>query len=1229
MAGNDCNYNIDSLKLVREGTSQEQRPFVALDPAYAPVNERGPAYGMTFAQAYAAFLRFYNENNLPTGTWQAFFSKDVSVLLAVASIQDVDDYRQAIKSYFDFLNDLQHENDDADLRDHADYLFSTIATLSTRLDILKETLPSEIALKATLSNLIKSQLAPAFKRLIAYQKGGAAIADAEKPLNDLLLEKAAPLSILGDPALKFSTLGTAALSLDWTDGSNWPVYYGGIVADNAAYGSLAGTTVFERNNHLATYNLFTAVFDQFLKTYARVVNDAKIALEATFTNWDRHDPHYALFLAFLRLFEYARAEANTLTGRHLDYYYKEVLRLKAKPAEPSHAHLLVELTKQTPSFELEADTLFKAGKDDLGIDAFFANDRAFVANQAKVAALKNLYRHGSETVGTGANASKQNGRLYAAPVANSEDGLGAELLSADLSWHPFYHKEYEGGDLSQIKMPTAGVGFAVASHYLWMAEGTRWIWAEIFVGGYTGATFEDFHNDFVCTLTSEKGWIEKTPYLFFPFTATKFWLLIALDGQDPAITGYNAKTHGYTFQTDLPLLLVTLKQDAAATYIYPKFQDLTLSSINLQVFVYGLKSLAVSNDFGPVDTSKPFQPFGAIPVNGSAMLVGSKEIFQKRLTTATLNIEWQNPPDPFGTAAPAVNIDYLKAGTWLPSGIGAIGVGNASFPLTAGLDLSVVDLPDLTENEFYNTASTHGFVRFKLNQDFGQGAYQSQLLGFVRKDSGVTDPGNPPTGPLAALLSMHYSALQTIVLDSADIQQFNGRTARFFHLNPFGQAEQHPYLKTAVPDKAIYLLPTFKHLNTADDALPQGQPVTHEAEFYIGISGLKPPQNLALLFQVADGTADPLSAKPNPHLHWSFLQNNEWVAFKQEEVEDLTVGLTKSGVITFAMPRNASMEHTLLDTGLYWIRMAVASESDTVCRLLMVAAQALTATFEDKGNDPAFPTKTLEAGTISKLDQPQAAVKKLVQPFAAFGGRGVETADAFYTRISERLRHKDRAIALWDYERLVLEAFPQLYKAKCLNHTEYEPGIYRELAPGHVTFVTVPNQQFQNLRDPLKPYTSLGLLLEIEGFLKKRLSCFVKLHVKNPEFEEVRVDFKVRLYEGFDETFYVNKLKKEITQFLSPWAYGGSSPTFGGKIYKSVLINFVEERPYVDYVADFKLHHIYINESNLEVTSPDLNEVEGSKAISILVSVPEKEHLISILTEAEEEALREKCPCEA
>src|SRR6185503_12718818 len=182
-------------------------------------------------------------------------------------------------------------------------------------------------------------------------------------------------------------------------------------------------------------------------------------------------------------------------------------------------------------------------------------------------------------------------------------------------------------------------------------------------------------------------------------------------------------------------------------------------------------------------------------------------------------------------------------------------------------------------------------------------------------------------------------------------------------------------------------------------------------------------------------------------------------------------------------------------------------------------------------------------------------------------------------------------------------------------------------APGHVTIVTIPNLQTQNLRDPLRPFTSLGVLQQIEAFLTERTGCFVRLHVKNPQFEQVHVRFKLRLYDGFDETYYANLLRQEITRFLSPWAFAtGRTPSFGGRIYKSVLIDFVEDQPYVDYVTDFQL---FQDIDGQPPGSSDLDEVQGSRAVSILVSAPASKHEITIIKAAQQTVSGEACPCEA
>jgi hypothetical protein len=710
---------------------------------------------------------------------------------------------------------------------------------------------------------------------------------------------------------------------------------------------------------------------------------------------------------------------------------------------------------------------------------------------------------------------------------------------------------------------------------------------------------------------------------------------LILSGNDPAITPYEAKTHGYNFEAELPMLRLMLRQDLAFGYFYSFFQGINITGVGVTVNVTGLKTLSVTNDFGSIDTSKPFQPFGAIPIAGNKFVVGTKELFQKVCTEARLNIAWQvigskfTAPNTYGVGS-GVKVSYLQNGIWAGTEIDSIFGSAAPSVVLNNVNNGVVDKPNYTENEEYTAGAPNSFFRIALDSDMGHTAYQAALRSYLidqsNGGSSVANPLNGPTAPIAESLSIEYKATQNTTLSSTSATAFRNRKARFFHVGPFGDTERHAFLAPLSGNK-VALLPQF-------DFQRDGLLSESIAEFYIGVSDLVPPQNLALLFQVLDGTADPLAKKPDAgkHVHWSFMVNNEWKPFETEAVEDLTGELMRSGVVTLSFPREATNQNTILPKGQYWIRLAVSEKVEATCQLLLVAAQGLLTTFEDQGNDPAFPAKVVPASTISKLAIPDAAIKKVEQPFDSFNGRGKESSTAFYRRVSERLRHKDRAIALWDYEHLILEAFPNVYRAKCLNHTEYEPtetglGTYRELAPGHVTIVTIPDQSQQNVRNPLRPYTSLSTLLDIEAFLKKRTSCFVKLHIKNPQFEEIKTEFKVRFKPGYDETFYLKKLQEDITRFLSPWAFpGGGLPSFGGKVYASVLINFIEERPWVDYLADFKLRH---KPSGAGTFSQALTEAEASTAVSVLVSVPPDQHAIVLITTAEAEAAAEKCPCEA
>lgn len=1250
----DCGCGTDARRLVRDGTRQGERFPAELNPSFVLADEHGPVHRILYASTYAALLNYYDSTNSAAGNWQRFFDGDVSAQLAAAAVADVSEYRSTVTSLTGIISSRAPIATDTALTNALGCLFSTAGSLASAIDRLRLALPESHSLRATVGNLVLTQLGPALKRLIAYFKGGKSLAVVDDSL------PSPPLRIMGVHARTFTSMLSEGLSPLWiTDAAvtNWADYRDGVAEDSTPYGPSPASSS-EHVNRLATHNQFTSAITTFLSGYARIVADASDALELSFHHTG-HEPHYALFLAITKLLEHARSVGNTLTEKHLDFYYRQVLRLREKPPRPSRAHLLVTLAKPVQSHRIAPGTLFKAGKDATGTNAFFAANEEMIANKARVVALKSIYRHHNTTADT---LESQDGRVFASSAADSDDGAGAPLSTVDGSWHPLFNKVFSDGVFSEIRMPLADMGFAVASNHLWLAEGDRTVTVDITAA--TPLPPMDLTADVTCLLTTAEGWCEAEVAEFAPAGNGRLRLAFALGGDAPSVSKYVSGTHGFAFDTDLPMMLVKLRHRSDAEWPYEQLEDVVVTRIDLTIIVDGLRTLALSNDFGPIDGSKAFQPYGPAPIPGSAFIVGSQEAFQKRLTSADLDIVWMEPPDPYSTD-PHVEVDLLDAGRWEPVPVEARGVTATSYPLVGPAGLSGTDMADLTADEPFGTESRRGFVRLRLTDGFGQDAYTSALVNKVAtetntasKKAGMFDqiarvideaaeaedndlgtpiaqilalgsfpivtPLTPPTIPTVRSASINYVATQSLMLEPLGERHEPGNGARFFHITPFGHAEQPTPNQGSRP---VTLLPQF----TCDNG------ARAEAELCVGIDGLHPPQNVALLAQVVDGSSNPLTVKPVRHITWSYLRQNVWVPLRPDSVSDATSGLVESGIVKLSIPADATADNTVLPAGLHWVRAVVEKASDAVCRLLMLSAGAVTATFDDKGNDPEFAAKALAPNTISKLAQPDAAVKAVEQPFPTFGGHGAESTTAFATRVSERLRHKDRGITLWDYERLVLEAFPSIHRARCLNHTRYEPnpdgtGIYRELAPGHVTVVTIPAQPTAERRNALQPMTSTGQLNQIERYLLSRISGFVRLHVRNPVFEEVYVDFRVRLRDGIDESFHITKLRDEITRFLSPWAFSDADlPTFGGKFYKSVLIDFVEERSYVDYVTDFRLHHRYRDRSGsggeTEVTSGDSEVVVGSSAIAILVSVPARQHVISTIRPGEEPAPTHDCPC--
>ena len=1224
--------------LVTDGTSQAQRYLPALKPSYAPVDEHGVSDYIVFARAYSAFLRYYDSNNAVADDWENFFGSDVSVLLAETTIQNIDYYRLKITSYFDVLKD--NASSDEDLKDNLGYLFSAAGTFFKQIDLLKERLPASQALKATLQNLIQRQLASVFRRLIAYYKAGKN--------NDLIPDNVAPeLKILESVCKPFEESYQHNFSGEWftEDAANWDTYTSNIPEDATVYGNDNGA--FERINHIATHNLFTTAFDLVLKAYSRIVSDAATALKDSLSSNNAHQPHYTLFLSFLQLMEYVRQHMNTLTGKHLDFYYREVLRMKKKRAEPNHAHLLIQLAKKMKSHELKSGTAFSGGKDSLGKEVTYTLDKDFVPNIATVSAIKSVCRTKS--------------LIYAFPVANSDNGRGAELTSTDQQW-PLFTGKNEKANL-------AIMGFAISSHYLFLGEGQRRITLRL------AFTEQKVSQDEICKafdflLTGKEKWIAASVQIATPSTdkETVLEIPLLLDGSQPPIVALDRKVHGETLPKGLPALKAVLKQHDTAPETLEALRSLKLvpSQSSLAVAVgydgltpdspnemglneMGLKNLSLFSKLGQVKPDKPFQPFGPLPEKNDYLIIGCDELFQKQGAKFQCRVVWKGLPDSgedidfdsSNDSAPDFSLTFLKNGTWSSKP----DIKNVQLFSGTHSDIyfpkSTAPLPEdaISEIHFdplpYTIESRNGFMKLTLLGDFGHTLYRLTLSRYMIKEAkGDIDPQQDratvvskarekvftpgPSGKLE--VNNPYTFIPDYVeafSDTMPVEPYtpqieslslsywasvNLNDTSFSWLTPFGY-------KSLDTDNQVRLLPEFDY----------------KGEVYIGIEKLEPGQNLSLLFQLAEGSADPTVKKPEKHVQWSYLSSKTgqpWVNFNDTGLSDQTGQLTRSGIIRYTIPKDATKTDTqFLPAGYYWVRAVVEEYPLAVCNAIAVVAQAEKVTFKDQNNADDFLASQLPKKTIKKLVVPNAAVKNVSQPYPTFGGRPTESAETFSMRVSERLRHKNRAVTLWDYERLVLEAFPQIYKVKCLNHTCYKPGnrkasVYRESAPGHVTIITIPKLHNHNAIDPLRPYTNLGDLELICNYLEQQVSGFVRLHVANPVFESIRVSFKVKFYPDTDSSNAMLTLQNSLVNFLSPWAFNeGKDISFGGKIYKSSLIDFVEEQPGVDYVIDFKLYHQLSDGTE----SNDTDVVSASKAISILVSAKASDHTIELVDDEVDE----------
>lgn len=1184
--------------LIRDGTGQSDRKAAALRPGYFRPDEMSLPDLLFLGSSFASQLAYYGADNRPSGDWSALFDNDASALLGstLADSTRTDHWQQLFASFQErmqaFLMGLAPCPSpetvpvyglDEKIRDWGKHCGRNAEPTARRVG-------------ETIDGLIASYLNHARGALASYlapHDGRHAAFVPEEPH-----EGANVARILVPPSV------------------------------GAPYDEVA--------------HFLSEIFGTYLNALGVI---RKIAEEQFALSLSRgeHDPAIGLYLAFAQLFLKAKDSIGDFGQRQLRFYYDRILRFRRQRAQPDNADLVFVPDGTRARTPVRSGMQFIGGEDSDGKELIYATADEILVTDACVAALHTLYFDRDPL------HSPEKDLNY----ATSAWTTSIPTSEAEQYYPLFGTSRSSGKAISE----DARLGFAIASPVLIMHEGRRdvvidlhfeagaenieWLIEQLraIISDATteGAFYKAFSNAFSIRLTTAKGWSDVPA--FVPayslvdkdVSADCLRIEFGLPENFPPVVAFDPKLHSGPYETDSAVVSFEIRSDA---YLYP-YDFLCRQSvrwIDITVKVHGCRDLALCNNNGELSAATAFAPFGPLPRVGSHFIVGSKEAFGKQLTALDLTVDWDGLPAnglekhyqayEAGIHAQSfrVALNALSDRAWLP--------GKTASPIelpmfeSENAERSKYDcaelLPYLRPGDVgdgrYGPNARGGFIRLTLaspSQAFGHKEYPQLLaraltrnsrldaLGAVRRiigRKGFLPIPEAPYTPQISALSIDYVAQARI---SSHLANATTTRERFYHLHPFG----------------IEAVSLSTHGTT-----PLVPVVSQRANLYIGIEASEPSGPLSLYFHLRnDSTLSP--GTDPPRFEWSCLNGNLWQKLEDFRIlSDDTHGFLTSGIVRLDLPNMSRAVH--MPGNHYWLRVATDGNASAFCSVYAIHTHGLRVRriFDET---PSAQVNVLPAGSIHASKTALPGIAQILQPANSFAGRQEESLEEMNIRASERLRHRQRAVTPWDYERLVLQRFPSLHKVKCFPNTIFTSEPTKCQRPGSILIVVVPKHaDIQDNGEALKE--NILLLEDIKAYLKGLASPFVEIDVRNPTYERIQVRCAVSFLGAGAEGLLLKNLNRDIRNYISPWNDLGNAANFGWSLRAQEIQGYLQTLPYVQSVKGLSMLRVVESRKDYyELTDTASTARDGAGMPEVIpiypwsLAIPLRHHLIETYDESD------------
>lgn len=927
----------------------------------------------------------------------------------------------------------------------------------------------------------------------------------------------------------------------------------------------------------------------------------------------RMDPALALLLVFVRNLGRVAGRFNDRWQGLADLYLEQVLHARPRGVQPDRVWLAFDKDAGTEDVVLKKGTGFMAECREGGVPLCYRSDEDCPVGEMRPGKMVSLF-------------------LESDPVLEPAATMGFTTA--------IWRKEFDlenmeggqqlfGGDGARF----ISVGLVVESPMLLLGDGKRTVSLSFYltaesVGWLRGITemcevWRLLADAFYLEASTEGGWTKITDYVLNFREEECLEFTFKLYDEFPAVIPCRSDVH--RADTRMPALRILLNRDAWL-FPYSWTKRMLFYKMKINARVEGSRKIKIYNELGEVDANMPFYPFGVQPERGNWMVFGSYELALKPVVKAGLTCRWMGlSRDPGGLAGyyaaygEAVKNDSFRIRTeWLKDGKweGAEESGRSLF--TVG-DEGVVDdtgyiicepekrMPPVRpgEQEYEWGRSGNGFMRVVFTapeMGFGHKLYRRLFAEIMMRNSRRKKQLPVPAEPLSPQvdnLLLDYEAEEELLFKAGQVP---GVTC-LYHISPSVYDDMAP-------------VPTNEPVRFVEGA-------DNKFILSLGFKGAAGYNRLRFFIDFAPYLVESIPDAPLPeegetaypdvpvrHSSWSVFRAVGWASLPAVAVlRDDTEGFMRSGLIEIELP-DVVTETDIRTDRLFWLRGEFSGTKNSFPTIRGIYMNVVEAVGEKGGKVGGIPL-----GTVWKTEKNLPGIASVVQAATGSGGKGAESKEDMALRLATRIAGRGRVVTAGDYERAVLEHFPQVAKVKCLPAVDVKGWKRR----GVVTVVVMQKRETGEM-----PMCTNSLLLEVEERLGRLATRFAIIDVINPVYEEMTVRCRLVLMPGNVPGVVIKRLADKLNRIIAPWLAAGEMPEFGYGFSLQAVRNVLLEDAGVARLIGLSVLHVTPEKERvyrLNEYIPDVeNEVTVKASAPWCVAIPAANHLIGLAGDWQERA---------